>query len=78
MLSQLATDCGLTISQPSLRGLFAILSEVDNSTNTGYVFVVRTSNDITKKPSYLSEARWMSLDEAYKTLSLPLISAMIK
>jgi len=73
-----AAEYGLAMTQSSLKGVFTIKSKIDNSTSIRNIFVTRTKDKVTKFPKYIESVKWLSVDEAVKTLSFPHISYFVE
>lgn len=79
-LDSIASTYGLTLSNPELRGIFTLRSEVGDkkSLSTRNMFVLQTNERETKSPDLITEVKWLRIDEATQLLSFPHISSMAK
>lgn len=75
-LHQLASEYGLDIPSPELRGIFLLKSDQGDSNR--YFYNVNVAEKESKQPDNISQVKWLSLEEATTTINIPHIVILLK
>jgi len=77
-LHKLASEYGLTITQPNLRGVFVLRNEKTNIDSNRHFFNVKVNGGDIKTPDNIEEIKWLSVNEAMNVITFPHITMLIK
>lgn len=77
-LHKLAAEYGLTITQPSLRGVFVLNNQKTNTDLNRYFFNVQVTGGALKIPDNIEAIKWLPVNEAMKVITFPHINMLIK
>lgn len=77
-MDSIAKTYGLKIVDIKLRGIFGLKKPSENYYSTRNIFVMTTNASNTKLPKILDDAKWVSIDEAIKLITIPHITIFIK
>lgn len=76
-LDSLASTYGITITRPTLRGIFTLKSELDSSISIRNIFVSQMNGGIIKNPEIIEEVRWLPVNKAMEIITFPHINLII-
>ena len=77
-LHKLAAEYGLTVSQPDLRGIFTLKNKQTSIELKRHFFNVNVIDGEVNTPDNIEEIKWLSIDDAVKTITFPHINLLIK
>lgn len=77
-LHKLAAEYGLTVTKPSLQGVFALKNKKTKVDSNRYFFNVKVSSGESKAPQNIEEIKWLPLSEAMKLITFPHINMLLK
>jgi len=77
-LHKLASEYGLTITQPNLRGVFILKNKKTNIDSNRYFFNVKVNGGDIKTPDNIEEIKWLPVNEAMNVITFPHITMLIK
>jgi len=77
-LHKLASEYGLTVTQPILRGVFVLKNKKTNTDSNRYFFNVKVNGGDIKTPDNIEAIKWLPVDEALKVITFPHINILIK
>ncbi|MCC2618094.1 hypothetical protein LJ739_17700 [Aestuariibacter halophilus] len=75
-LHTLAGEYGLTINAPVLHGEFVLQFTNDTPDSTRYFYRAVVQGGTTTLPEAISEVRWLSVEDALKTMTFPHINLL--
>lgn len=76
-LDELAGSYGLTVSTPTLRGVFTLRTDQNDEISTRLVYSTRIESGQAKAPEIIEEIRWLGTNEAMELITFPHINAQI-
>jgi len=76
-LHELASEFGLTITAPDLRGLFILKNKQSNNDFKRYFYQVNVRSMKSKLPDNIEEIKWLPLNEAMDLITFPHINMLI-
>lgn len=77
-LHKLASEYGLTVTQPNLRGVFLLKNQKTNAKSNRYFFNVKVNGGELKAPDNIEAIKWLPINEAMKVITFPHINMLIK
>jgi len=77
-LHKLAAEYGITVNQPSLRGVFVLKNKENNTDSNRHFFNVKISGGEVTKPENIEKIKWLSINEAIQVITFPHINMLIK
>lgn len=79
-LDSIASTYGLKTESPQLKGIFLLQREVNGmeSTSVRNIYIMKVKERQLKKPTGISEIKWLSPTKAIEIISFPHINAMIE
>lgn len=79
-LDSVASTYGLKLTEIHLKGTFMIKRELNGASSASLrnVYTAKVQKGMAKRPEGISEIKWLSVEDAMKTITFPHINLMIK
>lgn len=76
-LDELAASYGLTITTPTLRGVFTLRTAQNNEISTRLLYSAKIASGTIKLPEIIEEVRWLATNKAMELITFPHINAQL-